>query len=121
MKKKNVKSARLSSRSSGRLSANLLYVTTCDLKEARKIARSLIRKKLAACANIFPKMESIYCWQDKIKSESESVLILKTSRKNTSEVIHEIQKIHSYQTPCILSLRIDRGSTEYLKWINNQI
>ena len=42
-----------------------VYITCKDKKEARKISRFLLEKKLIACANIFP-IESMYRWEGKM-------------------------------------------------------
>ncbi|PIV52816.1 MAG: divalent-cation tolerance protein CutA, partial [Elusimicrobia bacterium CG02_land_8_20_14_3_00_37_13] len=46
----------------------VVFVTCSTEKEAKKIARTLVGKKLAACVNIIPKISSLYWWQGKIES-----------------------------------------------------
>lgn len=45
----------------------VVLTTTPSEEEARKIARTLVSERLAACVNIIPKVESIYRWQDKVE------------------------------------------------------
>ena len=59
-----------------------VYSTTGNLDEARKIARILVQEKLAACVNIFPRVESVYRWKGKIEGDIECVIIAKTTEKN---------------------------------------
>lgn len=58
-----------------------VYSTTGNIDEARKIARILVKEKLAACVNIIPTIESIYSWKGKIEEVSECVIIAKTTKK----------------------------------------
>ncbi|HSX04190.1 MAG TPA: divalent cation tolerance protein CutA, partial [Rhabdochlamydiaceae bacterium] len=57
--------------------SKFIYINwTCrNLEEARKVARHLIEKKLVACANIIPHIESLYLWNDKIETDQEVKVI----------------------------------------------
>jgi periplasmic divalent cation tolerance protein len=98
----------------------LIYVTTQNTDQARGIARELLERKLIACANILPMMESIYRWNDAIQSEQEAVLILKTDARLESAATQAILELHSYETPCVLSLPVTHGAPDYLKWLLEQ-
>ena len=99
----------------------LIYVTTRDPDQARMLARSLLEQRLIACANILPQMESLYFWQGKIENESEAVLILKTTEELVPKAMAALESLHSYATPCILSLVVDQGSAKYLDWLRAQV
>lgn len=98
----------------------LIYLTAKNIKEAKKIGLSLVKKKLVACCNIFP-IESIYRWQGKIVKDKEVVLIAKTLKKNFKKVEKEVKRIHSYKNPAILEIPISKVSFEYLKWLKKEI
>ena len=92
----------------------LVYITCKDEKEARKLSMHLLRKRLIACANIFP-IKSMYWWNNKIANGKENATMAKTSNKNFRKVEDEVKKLHSYQIPCIL--RIDaKANKEYEQW-----
>jgi len=95
----------------------ILYVTHKDEKNARKIINHLMKKKLIACANIFP-IKSVYEWEGKIVDEGEIVTLLKTSNKLYSTVEKEIKKIHPYKIPCIIKIDA-KANNDYEKWIND--
>ena len=97
-----------------------VYVTCKNKKEAEKIGLSLIKKRLAACCNIFP-IKSIYWWKNKIVQGGEVVLIAKTLKKNFGRIEKEVKKIHSYTVPCILEIPLTRGSKDFLKWVKREI
>lgn len=99
----------------------LIYTTTSDEEEAERIGTKILKEKLAVCANIIPKMNSIYWWNGSLTEDNETILILKTLEKNLETVMREIKKIHSYDNPCIIALPVLKASDSYLKWIENEI
>ncbi|HLC90514.1 MAG TPA: divalent-cation tolerance protein CutA [Candidatus Nanoarchaeia archaeon] len=101
------------------MQAIFVYVTAGDEKEAQKIAQLLLKKKLIACANIFP-IKSMYTWKGKVQSDDEVVLILKTLEKKYSLVETEIKKLHSYDVPCICKIPVS-ANKEYMVWVQEQL
>lgn len=96
----------------------LLILTTTESKsEAEKIAQALVERRLAACVNVIPQIRSIYRWKDKVESAEEFLLLIKTTKENESAVQAAIRELHSYDLPECISILIDGGSAEYLKWI----
>jgi periplasmic divalent cation tolerance protein len=97
----------------------LILVTCATLPEARKIARSLIEKKLAACVNILPiPIESIYSWQSKIETTSEHLLLIKSHTKHLPALEKEVHRLHSYDTPEFIALPISHASEKYQAWLS---
>lgn len=99
----------------------IIYCPCCSNKEATKIAKSLVEKKQIACANIVPKIKSIYIWEGKTQEEEECLLFLKTKSQHFSKVKKEIEALHSYKTPCVISLPIKDGNSDYLSWLSSQL
>ncbi len=94
--------------------------TTCkDKKEAEKIAKILLTKKIAACVNYFP-VNSMYLWEGKIEKSSEYLLLIKTSSKNKKKAIETISSNHSYELPVISSATI-KSTKAAEEWINNSV
>ena len=81
----------------------LLYVTAKSEAEARELAHVLLQRRLIACANIFPKMESIYRWDDKVEVSQEAVLILKTTAALAKRATDAVVELHSYEIPYLRS------------------
>lgn len=100
--------------------ARFLYVTTKDIEQAREISRSLLEQNLIACANILPQMESIYRWNGKVETAKEAVLILKTEARLVEKATSAVLKLHSYETPCVLELKIESGAQAYLNWLKSE-
>jgi periplasmic divalent cation tolerance protein len=100
-------------------SAVLVVLVTCgSAREAERIARALVEKRLAACGNVVGSpITSIYRWKGKVERAKEVLLILKTARAKFSALEKEIRRLHSYETPEIIAMEIEGGSEAYLDWV----
>ncbi|RST68095.1 divalent-cation tolerance protein CutA [Candidatus Aquarickettsia rohweri] len=96
---------------------SLIYVTCKNKNEANSIATILVEEKLVACANIINSVKSIYYYNNQIHYDNEVILILKTQSKLFDEVRLRILKIHSYESPCIVEIKISNGEKSFLDWI----
>ncbi|MCU1307830.1 MAG: periplasmic divalent cation tolerance protein [Acidobacteriaceae bacterium] len=99
----------------------IILTTTGSKEEARKIANALVERKLAACVNIIPKVESIYRWEGNIETAEEWLLIVKTNANAFTRVRDAIKELHSYDLPECVSISVEEGSEEYLQWIADQV
>ena len=97
----------------------LAYITCKNKKEAIKISKHLLKKRIIACSNMFP-INSLYWWKNKIVNDKEFVMIAKTTEKNFNILKKEVKKMHSYEIPAILKIKAD-ANKEYLKWANKEI
>jgi periplasmic divalent cation tolerance protein len=95
----------------------VVMITTPTLKEARAIGKKLVEEKLAACANIIPRVESVFFWQGRIHQKREALMIVKTRRAAFERLVKRVKSLHRYSVPEIIALPISRGSKEYLRWI----
>jgi len=96
----------------------IIYITHKNLKEAKKVAESLLEKKLIACVNYFP-IESAYWWQGKIANSKEIVSLVKTKKENWGKVKKEVEKIHPYDVPCIMKIEVETNG-KYANWIKQE-
>ena len=99
----------------------IVLSTAGSEEEARKIARYLVERQLAACVNLVPRMESIYRWQGNIESSQEWLLLIKTSADQFPAVRDAIRELHSYELPECIALGIEDGSWEYLDWLGDSL
>lgn len=98
-----------------------VYVTFPNVASAKKIAGHLVANKLAACGNILPKMVSVYSWKKKLRTENETVLILKTVPRRLKALQKEIEKFHPYEVPCIVSLKASSANHAFAQWVHEQL
>jgi len=103
------------------MKVNLIYITAKDKAEARKIGSQLLESKLAACVNIIDNMNSMYVWQGKVQDDKEVILIAKTTEARVPLLIEKVKSLHSYDCPCIVSIAVSGGNSEFLDWIANEV
>ncbi|MBS83388.1 MAG: cytochrome C biogenesis protein CcdA [Gammaproteobacteria bacterium] len=99
----------------------ILTLTATDKKSiSEKIAKTLITKKISSCVSIHSPMTSYYFWKNKIKKQKEWMISIKSKENNYKKIERLIKKLHNYELPEIISIKIDGGSKEYLRWIENE-
>ncbi|MBI4062914.1 MAG: divalent-cation tolerance protein CutA [Elusimicrobia bacterium] len=84
---------------------------------ARKLAGQLVGLRLAACVNIIDGIESVFSWRNKVQTEKEDMLIIKTDRRLFNRLKAAVKKVHPYEVPEIIALDITRADHPYLAWI----
>ena len=100
----------------------LLVLTTSGSEaEARKIAQALVERRLAACVNIVPRIQSVYRWEGKVEQVEEFLLLIKTVKAREEEVRAAICELHSYDVPECIAIPIESGTAEYLKWLADSV
>jgi periplasmic divalent cation tolerance protein len=92
-----------------------IVLVTAPRGKASAIARALVREKLAACVNILP-VRSLFIWKGKECDEKEELMILKTNAPFRA-LERRIRKLHPYQIPEIVTLEIQRASSDYNSWV----
>ncbi len=98
----------------------LVLTTTPDRMSAQKLAKQLVKERLAACATLSSACQSFYWWQGKISKDREYMLFIKTKSSLFSRLEKRISALHPYQFPEIISLPISKGSANYLAWIDKE-
>lgn len=100
----------------------LIVVTTTETKkDADDLAEALVKKRLAACAQVEGPITSTYWWQGKIEHGEEWKCSLKTSTAAYPDLETALKKIHPYDTPEILAIPILFGSRDYLEWMDAEL
>ena len=99
----------------------VVLMTAADEPEAARVAEMLVAKKLAACVQILPGMQSIYVWQGEVQREGEVLLLAKATRANFDELEREVRAIHSYETPEIVAVPMVAASPSYLRWLKESV
>jgi len=103
------------------MEALLMISTAGSEEEAQGIARKLVEDRLAACVNVIPGIKSFFDWEGKLCREKEALILVKTVNNKSKEIINRIKKMHSYEVPEIIFLKVDEGERNYLKWLKRTI
>ncbi len=97
-----------------------MIVITCPTRQdAFDLGREMVKKKLAACAQISA-VDSIYTWKNQVHSDPEFKLVLKTRNSLYNDIESFVVQHHSYEVPQIVKIDIDGGLTGYLDWIGQE-
>jgi len=96
---------------------SIVYVTAGSEEEALKIGRTLVAERLVACANVIPRIRSIYRWKGEICEEEEVLLVMKTRSFLFPSLMQRVLELHSYEVPEIVAFPIAQGLPGYLDWV----
>ncbi|MEM2868961.1 MAG: divalent-cation tolerance protein CutA [Thermoplasmata archaeon] len=97
----------------------LIYVTARDRTEGLKIARCVVRERLAACANVF-RIRSVYWWKGRVEEGGEVAVVLKSRTELLRRLVARIRELHSYELPCVVAVPIMGGNPAFLRWIKEE-
>lgn len=97
--------------------ARIVLTTTANLEEARHLACTLVEEHLVACTTLIPAVESIYRWQGKVETASETLLVMKTDEAQLAALETRVHALNTYDTPEFLALPVHAGSQGYLAWL----
>lgn len=97
-------------------------ISTFSSREAcRRIAREAVNRKLAACASMLDNVTSVYWWKQRVEEAREILVIFKVSDEKLMDLNPFLEKEHEYDTPEIVSLKMDKINRKYLEWINSSL
>ena len=99
----------------------LVLVTAPGLAMARRLAKAVLKARLAACANLVPGLESHYWWQGRLARSREVLLIFKTTRPRLPALEKCVLGNHPYDTPEIVVLPLTAGNVRYLRWLEESV
>ena len=99
----------------------IAVVTTAGSRdEAQRLARTLVERKLAACAQI-SEIESVYRWKGQVQQEPEFRILFKTTDQRYAEVESAIRELHSYEMPAIHAFAFEHVLPAYATWIEDNV
>ncbi len=94
-----------------------IALVTCPPDHAAALARVLVERRLAACVNIIPAVQSIYRWQDGISEDGEALLVIKHVAAQFETLRDCVLEQHPYELPEVVAVNLDRGHAPYLDWL----
>lgn len=94
------------------------YVSLPEYELAKKIGSILVEKRLVACAKIINNLESIYIWENKLNTDKEIYLMLKSSEENVKEIKSILDENHPYKVYEFIYFDIKGGNEKYIDWMH---
>lgn len=95
----------------------LCYCTCPDVASAQKLAEALVGERLAACVNRVPAIASTYRWQDKLVTDQEELLLIKTTAAQFVALKQRLLALHPYELPELIAVPVTEGHGPYLDWV----
>jgi periplasmic divalent cation tolerance protein len=94
-----------------------VYVTAADQNGAERLAETVVRERLAACANMLGALQSLYWWEGEVCRGDEVALVFKAARRNVDALTRRICELHPYDCPCVVALPAIGGNPAFLEWV----
>ena len=91
-----------------------------DSESAFNLAREVVHLRLAACANVLAPATSFYRWEGREERAAEVPVLIKSTQARYSDLEQAIKRLHPYSVPEIVAWPIDRGSPDYLAWVERE-
>ncbi|MFC5742684.1 divalent-cation tolerance protein CutA [Dyella tabacisoli] len=95
----------------------LCYCTCPDAASAQMLADALVGESLAACVNQLTGVVSTYRWQGAVTTDSEILLLIKTTAARFEALKTRLLQLHPYELPELIAVPVERGHTAYLDWV----
>ena len=96
-----------------------MVTTESSKKNALRVAKLLIQKKLAACVSI-KQIFSLYEWKDDIEETKEFEITIKSKPEYKDNLIDFLHKISTYDVPQII-YRKYHSEKKYYDWLSKAI
>ena len=95
----------------------LCYCTCPDVASAQALAEALVREDLAACVNRLPAVHSTYRWKGEVVTDSEELLMIKTTAQRFAALKQRLLELHPYELPELIAVPVVQGHEAYLDWV----
>jgi len=97
----------------------LCYCTCPDAGSAQAMAETLVGEGLAACVNRLPGVRSTYRWKGEVTTDSEELLLIKTTETRFAALKERILALHPYELPELIAVPVAQGHQAYLDWVRD--
>jgi len=99
----------------------VVLVTCPSTSVARRLGVALVRRRLCACVNLLPGVESLFRWKGKLDRCREALLLIKTTARRFRRLEQAVRALHPYEVPEVIALPVSSGSRPYLRWIASSV
>jgi periplasmic divalent cation tolerance protein len=94
---------------------------TAPIDAAPELARELVRRRVAACANVVPTVQSYFWWDDQVQDEPESLLVLKTRSDAFERLRDAVVELHPYDVPEVIATQVEQALEPYARWVAEEV
>lgn len=94
-----------------------IWINCPDRATAERIAEAVVAERLAACANVFGPISSVYRWKGPVERAEEIPLLLKTRAALFDAVAARVKALHPYETPSIVAAALTAVEENYGAWL----
>jgi len=98
-----------------------VYATFTYPGQAQTIGMAAVDERLAACVNILQPCRSIYRWEGRVETATETPALFKTTIDKVDALIARIKEMHSYSVPAIVVWPIERLSADFGDWVEENV
>lgn len=88
---------------------------------ATHLADTLVEEQLAACVNCVPGVVSCFRWEGRVQHETETLLLIKTTRARLAALTARIRSLHPYELPEVVAVPVMGGLEAYLAWVRESV
>ncbi|WP_266183848.1 divalent-cation tolerance protein CutA [Dyella humicola] len=99
----------------------LCYCTCPDAASAQTLADALVGESLAACVSGLPAISSTYRWHGKVITDSEVLLLIKTTESRFAALKERVLALHPYEVPELIAVPVTQGHAAYLDWVRTSV
>lgn len=100
----------------------IVVLTTCPSQEvAGQLSRTLVTERFAACVNAIPGVASTYIWKGQVQTDSEVLLLIKTTEARFEALKSRITALHPYELPEVVAIPMCAGAENYLAWVRENV
>lgn len=94
----------------------IVFVTASNEAEAKKISRTLVEERLAACVNLTP-CQSVYRWRGELVDDTEVLMVIKARKRNFGRIEARVKELHSYEVPEVIAVDLADVAEGYRQFL----
>lgn len=98
----------------------LVFTTLESQEDAERLVEELVEARLIACGNVIPGVASIYRWRGEVARHGEVLVLMKTAKARVEELFERAARIHPYEVPELIAVRVDGGFAPYRQWVADE-
>lgn len=101
---------------------DIVTVTTTvgSMEDARRLARGIVERRLAACVQLDSIAASVYRWEGRLCEDAEVRLSIKTLAGRRAALQAYFADAHPYELPQFLC-ETQEGSEKYAAWVKREV